>query len=521
MLNENNAKLSLIDLCKVLFRYKILVFTVFSATLITVTAGVYLMTETYEATAVLLIKLGRENVSPPPAMPSTNQIISMGVQKEDINSEIEIINSRANIEKVLQKYGINFLAPDPPKPKTIFQKIKYELKRLYKAIKKMSRIVLIAFDLIKDITPHEKIILSMQKALQVQQVRGSNVIKVQFRWGSPYIAKEVLNSLIAFYLEHHLNLHKTSGEYDFLQKQVQIIKERLYAAENSLHDLENKEDITFYDKQKGTILDQLAEFTATLKRTETELAVTQTETDALNNQLYTKKKSVELSQTVIRNPRIDDLKEQLLELELEKKKLGKKFKKNSRPVILVNEEIQKINATLAESSEEVIGSTKTGINTVFKEVEKNLLFHHVNLLSLSKKKEVLQEHITSCKQDLQRLNSYKNQIQRLNRRIKQEENNFQFYQKKLEEARITEMLDLEKMVNVRVIDPATAGFKPVKPKKLLLIGISALLGLFGGIGLAFSIQYFDHSIISGEDVAKHLNLPLLATIDESPEFNLP
>ncbi len=521
MLNENNAKLSLIDFCNILFRYKTLILTVFATTLITVTAGVYLMAETYEATACLLIKLGRENVSPPPGMPSTNQIISMGVQKEDINSEIEIINSRVNLEKVVQKYGIDFLAPDSPKPKTIFQKIKYELKRLYKTIKNMGRILLIALDLKKDISPHEKIILSMQKALKVHQVRGSNVINVQFRWGSPYIAEEVLNSLISFYLEHHLNLHKTSGEYDFLQKQVQIIKERLYAAENSLYDLENKEGITFYDKQKGTILDQLAEFTATLKRTETELAVTQTETDALNNQLRTKKKSVGLSQTVIRNPRIDDLKERLLELELEKKKLVKKFKKNSRPVILVNEEIQKINDTLAESSEKVIGSTKTGINTVFKEVEKNLLFQHVSLLGLTRKKEVLQEHIKSCKQDLQRLNSYKNFIQRLNRRVKQEENNFQLYQKKLEEARITEMLDLEKMVNVRVIDPATAGFKPAKPKKLLLIGISALLGLFGGICSAFVSQYFDHSIISGEDVAKHLNLPLLATINESPELNLP
>ena len=41
------------------------------------------------------------------------------------------------------------------------------------------------------------------------------------------------------------------------------------------------------------------------------------------------------------------------------------------------------------------------------------------------------------------------------------------------------------------------------------------MGLIGGFGLAFVMEYLDHSLRTSEDVEHYLNLPVLACIPET------
>jgi capsular exopolysaccharide synthesis family protein len=66
--------------------------------------------------------------------------------------------------------------------------------------------------------------------------------------------------------------------------------------------------------------------------------------------------------------------------------------------------------------------------------------------------------------------------------------------------------------NIRVVDYAIAQKKPVAPKRTLIVGLSILLSLGCGVGLAFFIEYLDDSIRSSEDVEDILHLPSVAII---------
>jgi capsular exopolysaccharide synthesis family protein len=66
--------------------------------------------------------------------------------------------------------------------------------------------------------------------------------------------------------------------------------------------------------------------------------------------------------------------------------------------------------------------------------------------------------------------------------------------------------------NIRVVDYAIAPKKPVSPKRTLIVGLSILLALGGGVGLAFLIEYLDDSVRTTEDVEKFLHLPSVALI---------
>ncbi|MBK3494245.1 capsular biosynthesis protein [Viridibacillus sp. YIM B01967] len=68
--------------------------------------------------------------------------------------------------------------------------------------------------------------------------------------------------------------------------------------------------------------------------------------------------------------------------------------------------------------------------------------------------------------------------------------------------------------NVKILSPAvnTKNVKSVKPNPILNMAIAAIIGLMLGIGMAFLIEFFDHSIKTEQDVDEFLGLPLLGIV---------
>jgi len=71
--------------------------------------------------------------------------------------------------------------------------------------------------------------------------------------------------------------------------------------------------------------------------------------------------------------------------------------------------------------------------------------------------------------------------------------------------------------NVRIIDEAVLPMKPIKPKKLLIVIVSLILGLMIGIGWVFIRKALHTGIEDPDQIEKHLNIPVYATIPHSNE----
>lgn len=505
------------DFFYVLFRHKLAVIGLFLFTTLAVFVGLYIWPETYEAMASILIKLGKQNTSVSSVMlPSQQQVISTGVRQEDINSEVEILNNRFLIEKVVQKLGMDFLFPKAPPPETFFKRVKFEFTQVVSKIRDAIDEVLYAIDLKKRLSLYEKAVVGMQESLSAEHIRDSDVIRVKLGWSSPDIVREALATLIDFYLERHLEVHRTSGAYAVLQKQVEGIEQGLKEAEDRLQQLKVSGEIISYEDQKKFLLTQITDFTASLKATETELAETSAKIHTLKNHLASQTEYVQLTKRVDRNPIIDSLKMKLLELELQKMKLETNYLNDSRPVAAIKKEIQEVKAKFDTEAIDVVGGITTGINTVYKDLQKELSLQEVQFDALQVKKRTLEQHVTSYQQDLERLNSYDLEVKRLQRQINVDEENYILSRKKLEESRISGVLDAERIVSVSVVEPAVASFLPVKPKrKVLIAGLGLVLGVVSGIGFAFLSEYLDHSIKTPKDVDRYLGLPVLASIQEA------
>jgi capsular exopolysaccharide synthesis family protein len=80
---------------------------------------------------------------------------------------------------------------------------------------------------------------------------------------------------------------------------------------------------------------------------------------------------------------------------------------------------------------------------------------------------------------------------------------------KLKEANIAAGL---KSSNIRVVDPAMVPSTPSRPAKARNIGLSFLVGLVGGIGLALLREYLDNTVKTPDDIENLARLPALAVV---------
>ena len=113
--------------------------------------------------------------------------------------------------------------------------------------------------------------------------------------------------------------------------------------------------------------------------------------------------------------------------------------------------------------------------------------------------------------------------QDLIRNIKASEANYLLYVQKEEQARISDEMDKNRILNVAIAEtPGVPAFPVFSPWLLLLAG--CVLALMLSTAAAFVADYFDPSFRTPEEVSQYLGLPMLASFAKNghgPRFGLP
>jgi len=516
-----NKPLSTRDFLFTLFKRKKIILWMFFLVSLFTTMGVYLWPETYVANGKILVKVGRENISISSMSSSAQQRVMTSLQPraEDINSEIEILKNHHTIHELATRLGEKFLYPEGEKPTTFFKLLKYHFKKTLMDVKDALWEVLYILDLQKRLTPFEQMINDLSKNISAEQIPKTDIIEVTFSWGNPEIAKHVLVELVDLFLFHHVQVHKTSGEnYSFLQQQVEITGGNLRKLENQFQRFRKNEKIVSLPNQRRLLLENQSQLEALMKQTETKIAETQKTVQEFKKKLGNQSKVIQLSSKMNRNPILDKLKIKLLDLQLQRRKLESKYMENSRPIQSIETEILKVQERLKQEKTSIMGQVTTGLNTNYSATENDLIHAEVQLVALREKQEVVSRHLDWYSDELEKLNPREMKLNRLSRMLDIEGENHKFYRKRLEEARVTNLLDNLRVVNLRVIEPPKAFPTPIKPKKLMVIGIGILLSLVGGIGLAFLFEFLDHSINTAADVDRMADVPFLASFPENKKW---
>jgi uncharacterized protein involved in exopolysaccharide biosynthesis len=126
----------------------------------------------------------------------------------------------------------------------------------------------------------------------------------------------------------------------------------------------------------------------------------------------------------------------------------------------------------------------------------------------------LEAQRTVARHDLEQLNTYEVEIQQLDRTATLARTNFFGYADKLEQARVDEELDHERITNVAIAQDPTFAERPVSPSKLIVAALTLLLATAGTTALVLACEKLDARIHTEDQIEEILRLPVLAAVPE-------
>ena len=361
--------------------------------------------------------------------------------------------------------------------------------------------------------------------LKVTPIVGTDVLQISYTNKNPETAALAVNKLVELYIETDAinNSSSSSAAQTFIKKQLPQVEANLHQAEANLREFKSKNQIASLEEETSanissitSVADRLDEVNARLEninarynRLQAQLNMTWQEASAVSA----------LSQSIGVQTTLEQL--QAVKLKLAQKR---NFLSNNAPQIIA---LQEEEADLTQLLDQQIANTLGASSPS--------LLEKVNVLSLGElkqaqiaefadlglQKEGLEKEIvalTNTKNSYQQksdtLPRLQEQQRELERRVQAAQSTFQTLLKKSQD---TEILEQQKIGNVRRVSDADVPEDPVSPRKKIIVASAGIMGMFLGVAVAFLLDIRDKTIKDTQEIKRLFPYPLAGVI---PDVNL-
>lgn len=316
-----------------------------------------------------------------------------------------------------------------------------------------------------DLDPDKYTSVKLAKIIDASIVKDSNLIEVKVTDPDPLLATRIANVLSREYLQlmTEKNQEQMSRSVDFLERQKQLTDDNLDQASEALRSFQSQpRGVAVLEAEFNSKSQALVDFSNRLKTAQIEeqqlqygIAQLEQELSITPNTILTSATSSgRLEQVQETNPLYISLAEKLAEKKADFAEKNGETQALAGLVSSMQIELDYLQAELAE-----------------KRLQQDKLQGNLDLLK--KTSTTLAEKST--------------------------------------ETQIAKSIDLGD-TSIMVVSEASVPADPIKPHKMLNIGIAVVLGLLLFTLLAFILEYLDNTIKTTDDVSRELGLPVLGII---------
>lgn len=322
--------------------------------------------------------------------------------------------------------------------------------------------------------------------LETDRVKKTDLINISFVAANKDLAQSVANAMAGEYMQFEIDCKNQSFTHIkvWLEKELVQLGHKVEGSQRKLYESGDSGEILSPEDKENVIIQKYIELNGLLTKASSERIVREAQYGEV------KKKGVGAS-PITSNPLIQGLRKDIAVEAAKVASLQNIYLPDHPKLKAEQANFQGLQARLNSEIQNVRTSVETDYSAARR--TENLLFEAVE----NQKKQVA---------DLQKkLVQYKI----LKRDV---ETNEELYKGLL--ARMKEASVASTMVpsTVAVIDPAEKPLRPYKPNKPRNMALAVIIGLMGGVFLAFVVEYFDDSIKTAEEAERVCHLPTLGMV---------
>jgi uncharacterized protein involved in exopolysaccharide biosynthesis len=438
----------------------------------------------YKSTSKVMIRPGRAEVQ----VSSGEQreiTLPVSATTEQVNSEIEIIKSAALGRQVIERMS----AAGTP-----------------------------IFGADTDLTIDEQVGV-LRSMLTVGPTPQSNVIAIEVFARNPQKGQEILGVLVDAYLDRHAQVHRGNGATEFFEHELGLQRQRVQAAEVKLADFVERERIVVPEDQIRWAVKDAIRYRDVLRTQSNKISVAERNLVIMKKQLADQPERIFADSERV-NPEAQILTTKLGELEAKRAEAKQLYTDEDRSVSDLNGEIGmlKERLALAKASSGIPGRERMSANPIREVLTQEILHHERNLFDLRERVKALPTFLDNWKDQNEELaialRKKTIELASLEQDVSAARESYRLFERKQDEARISEALDKEGIVNVSILDPASLATKPFNQMSMVMVFAALIAGIGLGVGSAVGIEFLGRNFKLEEQVEQYLELPVFAVIPD-------
>jgi capsular exopolysaccharide synthesis family protein len=485
IVEEADARIDLRDFWRLIRKHSWLIGTFFFGAVLTTLFVIFMMTPIYVAETTLLIE--RQD----PQVVDIKQVLSESLGSEEYDyykTQYQILKSRSLASQVIKEQGLektNLFSGEEKKDlvTSLWTEAKVWARGLSASSPKANGVNTFG------IQP-EVVDTYINDMLEIKPVRSTRLVNIAFSSPDPQLSARLANAHAAAYIRQGPRLRSMASQEaeSFLEEKLVELKDRVEKSEAALNRYRRDKGILSLDDKENIVVERLADLNKHLTEAEVERI-------ALEGQVrLIRKRAYDSLPAVINSPLIQTLKQQLARLEAEYAHLSTQFKPGYTQVAQLQAQVQESRTRLLQE----IGKVVAGIESAY--------------MAANVKEKELRAKMEEQKAAALHLKDTSVEYAVLAREV---DTNHQLYDSVLQRMKEMGVAAELRASNVFLLDEAEPPLRPSKPQKKTSLLLSALVGLIGGLGLAFFFEYLDNTLKTPEEVKRFLRLPALGVV---PDF---
>lgn len=346
----------------------------------------------------------------------------------------------------------------------------------------------------------EDLLAALADNVDVEPQEQSFLVDVSFQGHDPETVTEVLNQLVRIYIDHNDMAAERSIETGekFVSEKLPELKDRLAESFRELTDFQTAHNVISDEENKEILRGEIRSLSESIASIQAELDLKRSRKSVME-EAKARGESIEAQFRMLGDSAAE---EWIARSKEEKRKLEQDLAGVLIKASYVKSEVEGLKAQIRVKDEAIEEQMKLSIANFESDLRRTEI--------LLESRRVSEAALLAKTQGIYRTLA---EFRRLQDAYKLNYDLLDTFTKRHNELVASRNASTE---GIRVECPAEPPERPVKPRKALNLLLASLVGLFGGIGLAFFFDYLDDTIKGREDIARYLGAPALGYIPAMP-----
>ncbi len=500
--NFQEREITIHDYIRILVKHKTIVLTFLAITFFTVVLATFTATPFYTASSQILIEqnFNSNDLERPKSY--------IRYDPDFLATQFQLISSSNVAHRVVKnlqldtRYRSYFIDTTKQESISFFSSLKNRIKKFTKKLfpshskqttssqsDSEETNLLLTTD---SITDADIIATTIRSNLSISLVKNSRTVSVEYSDKNPAMAKLVLDAMIQAYRAEILEIKLATSNYSlqWMTSKADDERKKLELSERALQKYVKKNDLVTVENKLAVYPERLKEFNSQLSKAQAK----QKEYESIYTQIQNSgetKINIESIPIFADNRILQSLREKIFRAEQKIKDLSKKYGYKHPLMINAKTERDLLKKEKEFEINRIIDSTK-------------------NAYDLAKKSESnLKQLLEKTKSDMLDINERFTQYSIMKREVSTNRVLYDALTSSINKASVTEQ---SQDMRIWVIKKAERPNSPSKPQKTRNLILGLILGILGGIGLAFFVEYLDNSVKDEKDIENRFGLTVLGSI---------